>query len=1074
VPFEAVEQQPDLPAIEIRVLERWRARHVFRRSLERTADGPVFNFYDGPPTANGLPGVHHVEARVFKDVFPRHRTMKGQFVPRTAGWDCHGIPVELEVEKKLGIERKSQIEDYGVEAFNAQCRESVTRYVAEFDRLTQRIGYWVDTENSYWTMSNEYIESVWWSLKTLFDQGLIYAEDRVTPYCPRCGTGLSDHEVAQGYAETNDPSVYVRFPALTGPLADDGADLLIWTTMPWTLIPATLAVVGPDIRYVLAGGGKAGDRPVVIAADRAATVLGEDFRVIREVRLDELDGTRYSAPFDFVGPGSTDDRDGDASSWRFVVTDDFVKAQEGTGIVHTGAAFGEDDMKVARRHGVPIVKPVGPDGRFDERMGPYAGVYVRDTDDSIIEALRDAGLLLHAGKHLHTYPFCWRCGTPLLYYAKPSWYIATTRIRDRMMSDNASVDWHPQHIRDGRYGEWLAGNVDWALSRERYWGTPLPLWRCDVCDHVTAVGSLSELSERTGTDLAGLDPHRPHVDQITFACGTCPGGLMRRVPEVIDAWYDSGAMPFAQFGYPHVAGSADQLALRFPADFVCEAVDQTRGWFYSLQAVATLLFDRTSYRRALSLGHIMGTDGRKMSKSAGNTLDPWELIEAHGADALRWLLLVEGNPWQSRRISHEQLREVAGKVLLTLWNTYYFFVTYANLAGWAPLRSAPPTTQRPVLDRWILARLAEVSAGTDAALADFDVTRAGRRLATFIDDLSNWYVRCTRARFWNTGTDPSDDADAAFATLYTCLTTLARLLAPLVPFLADELHENLICSTVAGAPDSVHLTDYPVPDSDARDDALCAAMALARRLVTLGRDARTKAGVPVRQPLGGALVTLPSEVRTQLAVVRDVVATELNVKTVELGGDATTRRSLKPNFRTLGPDFGNNTKAVAAAIRRAEPGDAIARLRAEGRFTVEIDGDTITVDDTHVQILEEPFSGWQISTDGPYSVAMDLTIDHDLRIEGLTRELIRFINNLRKRHGLQLDERIVLNISTTEDPADEIITMIKSRSDAIARDVLANSITTDSIEPATGDRFTIGTASALITLSKAATILPRN
>jgi isoleucyl-tRNA synthetase len=1049
VAFEPVEQHPDLPAVEERVLERWRARKVFQRSLERTGDGPLFRFYEGPPTANGRPGVHHVAARVFKDLFPRYRSMKGEYTPRKGGWDCHGIPVELEVERELGITRKPQIEEYGVAEFNARCRESVTRYVDEFQRLTERIGYWVDTDDAYWTMSTEYVESVWWSLRTLFDKGLIYQDYRVVPYCPRCGTALSDHEVAQGYEETEDPSVYVRFPILTGPLAPGGAgvsgdpagaSLLVWTTMPWTLVPATAAVVSDSIRYVLARGGRAGDHLVVLAADLVPSALGEGAQVVREVTLAELAGARYRAPFDLVGPGSPADPDGDPASWRYVVVDDFVKAEEGTGVVHTGAAFGEDDLRVARAAGMPVINPVDAEGRFDQRVGPYAGMWVRDADARIIEDLRSAGLLAGVGTHRHAYPFCWRCHTPLLYYAKPSWYIATTRFRDTMLADNAKVDWRPPHIRDGRYGDWLEHNVDWALSRERYWGTPLPIWRCGGCQHAVAIGSRAELGERVGADLSGLDPHRPFVDEVTFGCPEC-GGEMRRVPEVIDAWYDSGSMPFAQFGYPHVPGGADRFAAMFPADFICEGIDQTRGWFYSLQAVATPLFGRSSYTRSLVLGLLVDAEGRKMSKSSGNVLDPFELVDRHGADALRWLLVVEGNPWQSRRVGDGPLAEITRKLLLTLWNTYYFLVTYARLAGWTPERGGPPTAARPVLDRWVLAELAEVTAEADGALADFDATRAGRRVADFVEDLSNWYVRCSRSRFWSTDPDADPaDADAAFTTLHTCLTTVAGLLAPFTPFLADELHENLVRTVIAGAPDSVHLTDFPAPRPDERDARLLAAMATARQLVTLGRDARAGAGVATRQPLRRAVVTVPAEQRDLLPDVHDVIAGELNVKTVELASTADAGLvtfKLKPNFRALGPAFGGRTAAVAAAIERADADAAVAALGSAGRFELDVAGERVTVTAEQVRVIEEHVTGWEVSTSGPYSVALDLRIDPALRREGLARELIRALNEQRKQRGLRLDDRIALRLTVLEDPDGALAATLAEHGATIAREVLA-------------------------------------
>jgi isoleucyl-tRNA synthetase len=1052
VTFDPVPQRPELPKLEEEVLRRWKDEGVFRKSLDRTAGGTLFRFYDGPPTANGRPGVHHVEARVFKDVFPRYRTMKGQAVPRKAGWDCHGIPVELEVERELGLKRKTQIEEYGVAEFNARCRESVTRYVGEFERLTERTGFWVDTEDAYWTLSDEYVESVWWSLKTLYERGLIYQDQRVVPYCPRCGTALSDHEVAQGYRETDDPSIYVRFPILSGPLGPGGANLpepgaevslLVWTTMPWTLVPATAAVVSDKIRYVLARGGLAGDHYVVLAAERVKVALGESAEIIREVAIDELAGARYRPPFDFVGPGSADDPDGDPASWRFVVIDDFVEIDQGTGIVHTGAAFGEDDMRVARANGMPVVKPVDAEGRFDDRVGPYAGMFIRDADAPITDFLRENDLLVQEGTHRHSFPFCWRCSSPLLYYAKPSWFIATTRVRDELLSGNADVDWRPPHIRDGRYGDWLANNVDWALSRERYWGTPLPLWRCSKCERTVAVGSRAELGELAGRDLSGLDPHRPYVDEVTFGCASCDG-TMTRVPEVIDAWYDSGSMPFAQFGYPHVPGSEERFKASYPADYICEAIDQTRGWFYSLQAVGTLLFGENAYRRSLCLGHIVDDDGRKMSKSAGNVLDPFALVDTYGADALRWVLLVEGNPWQSRRVGERALEEAIRRVLLTIWNTYYFFVTYARLAEWRPDQDVPPVERRPVLDRYILAELADVTAEVDAAMADFDVTAAGRRLAGFVSDLSNWYVRCSRDRFWNTDpAAPATDSTAAFATLHTCLSTLSRLLAPITPFLAEVLYRNLVLGVDPDAPESVHLTDFPEPDTAAVDDGLREAMAAARRLVTLGREARSNSGIGVRQPLRRAIVTLPAELHDRFDDVRGVIAAELNVKELELTGGGRAEpvsHAIKPVFRALGAKFGKRTQVVAAAVREADPEIVAAAVREEGRFTVQVDGEPITLDAEHVEIAEIPVVGWQVCRDGGHSVALDVSIDRELRLEGLARELVRLTNDLRKRRGLGFADRITMTVDVGADPRGEIADMLTAHTAVIEQNVLADEI----------------------------------
>ena len=1070
--FSAVEQQPDFGALEERVLERWRQRRVFERSLEIRDGAPLFSFYEGPPTANGRPGVHHVEARVFKDVFPRYRTMKGYRVPRKGGWDCHGIPVELEVERELGFDRKQDIEDFGVAEFNARCRESVKRYVGEFERLTERIGFWVDTEDAYWTMNTPYVESVWWSLAKLWDEGLIYEGHRVVPYCPRCGTALSDHEVAQGYAQTVDPSVFVRFPVVEGGLAYAGASLLVWTTTPWTLISNTAVAVGPDIRYVLAQAA-GDDYPVVMAAELVEGVLGPDATVHRDVPLEELRGLHYRAPFAELSLRAP----GDDADWRYVAVADFVTTTDGTGIVHMAPAFGADDMALAREYGLPVVNPVDTEGRFDDRVPHFAGQFVKDADEHIIAALRARGLLFSSGTYSHTYPFCWRCKTPLLYYAKPSWYIATTQIRDRLTAANAKVDWHPEHIREGRYGDWLANNVDWALSRERYWGTPLPLWRCDTCDEITAVSSLADLGRRAGTDLSDLDPHRPFVDEVTFGCPACGdatagadgptatgrgGGTARRVPEVIDAWYDSGSMPFAQFGYPHAAGSAEAFDAHFPADFICEAIDQTRGWFYSLMAVSNLLFEENSYRTVLVLGHIVDADGRKMSKSVGNVLNPWDVVASHGADALRWLMLTDGSPWVNRRVGEGPLDEVVRKILLTLWNTHYFFMTYARLDDWTPETSrAPGVGERDVMDRWVLADLADTVAIVDAALETYDTTTAGRRLAAFVDDLSNWYVRRSRRRFW--APEDAPGKDAAFATLHECLVTVAALLAPFTPFIADELYEQLVFDVDTGAPESVHLLDFPRPDEDAVDDDLRTAMAAARVVTELGRRARNDAQIPVRQPLAQALVTLPDEARAHWPAVAAVVAEELNVKELSVpeSSEETVSFRLKPNFRALGPDFGKRTPVVARAIEAADAGGLAALLRADGAAQIDVNGDSVTVTSEQVTVLEESRTGWQVTSDGAYSVALDLTIDETLRREGLARELVRALNDLRKRRDFRLDQRIAVELAVDGDLA----AAVREHAETVAAEVLATRFARGDAEG--GERLEVGGFDALVRVEPA-------
>jgi isoleucyl-tRNA synthetase len=1076
VAYEAVDKQPDLAAMERGVLQRWRDRDVMSRAMAERPDATILRCYDGPPTANGRPGVHHVEARVFKDVLPRYFTMKGYWVPRRAGWDCHGIPVEIEVEKQLGFTSKQQIEAYGVDEFNARCRESVTRYVEDWKQLTERTAYWCDMENAYWTMSSAYVESVWWSIKNIFDRGLLYQDYRVVPYCPRCGTALSDHEVALGYAQTEDLSIYARLPLLTGPLAPGGpgvdgypagASLLIWTTLPWTVVFSALAVIGKEVDYVLARGGRAGEHLVVVAADLVRESLGPGAEVIRSVSHDELLGARYQGPFGFVGPGSPNDPDGDPASWRFVVASDFVTTTQGTGIVSTAPAYGEDDMRVARENDVTLENHVDAAGHFDSRVGTYAGMYVRDVNQRATDDMREMGVLVHSEMYTHTFPFCWRCHTPLLYYAKPSWYIATTRFRDQLLAGNADVDWRPEHIRTGRYGDWLANNVDWAVSRERYWGTPMPLWRCETCDHTVAVGSLAELGELAGADLSATDPHRPYVDEIGFDCRGCGTGQMRRVPEVLDAWYDSGSMPFAQFGYPHQPGSEELFEGLFPGEYTAEAIDQTRGWWYSLHAISTIVFGVNSYRRALCLGHIVDENGRKMSKSLGNVLEPWELIEKHGADSLRWLMLVEGNPWQPRRIGDESVRQVTRRIVLTVWNTYYFFVTYAALSGWTPDHGREADPVLPVMDRYALAELADTVTTVDGALADFDVTRAGRRIAEFVDDLSNWYVRRSRSRFWDaTATGWSSDTDAAFRTLYTCLTSLTGMLAPFMPFLADEIYENLVRGFDPQAPDSVHLSRFPQPSPDWSEPGLRRAMGLARRIVTLGRDARSTAGVPVRCPLRAAVVTVRPDEWPLLEPLRDVIADELNLKQIRIasGQDGEVLRQLvKPNFRALGPRFGPRTPAVAAAIQAADHSAVAAELRGAGTFELIVDGEPVRIGADAVQVLDEPVTGWQVSTDGGYSVALDLELTEELRLEWLVRELARALNELRKRLALGITDRVRLSIAIEADPDGEIESMLRTHGEWLGREVLAAAVTRpDGGDLADGERFALGDGAVLV------------
>ncbi|MFI6521619.1 isoleucine--tRNA ligase [Spirillospora sp. NPDC050679] len=1029
--FRPLPAQVDLPALERDMLRRWQDSKVFERSLERNASGPRWVFYEGPPTANGMPGVHHVEARVFKDVFPRFKTMKGYHVPRKGGWDCHGLPVEVAVEKELGLTGKKDIETYGIAEFNDRCRESVMRHVDAFEEMTERMGYWVDTAQAYRTMDPEYVQAVWWSLKVVFDKGLLFRDFRITPYCPRCGTGLSDHELGQpgGYETVSSPSVYVRMPVTAGPLADLNASLLIWTTTPWTLVSNTAVAVHPEVTYVAARPAGS-DEVLVVAEPLVGKVLGEDAERLATFQGSELERTPYKRPFDLVEiPGA-----------HYVVLGDYVTVEDGTGLVHQAPAFGADDMTVCKNYGMPIVNPIGPDGKFLPTVPMVGGRFFKDADEELTADLRERGLLFRGGHFEHSYPHCWRCHTPLLYYALPAWYIRTTEIKQRLLEENEKTNWFPETVKEGRYGEWLRNNVDWSLSRSRYWGTPLPLWVCgDDEDHVTCVGSLKELGELAGRDLSALDPHRPYVDDVTFACPTC-GGEARRVPDVIDAWYDSGSMPFAQWGAPHQ--NEDVFEKSYPAQYICEAQDQTRGWFYSLMAVGTLVFDRSSYENVLCLGLILAEDGRKMSKHLGNVLQPIPLMDQHGADALRWYMLASGLPWASRRIGHAGLEEIVRKVLLTYWNTASFFVLYANAAAaqgraWTPdrLAEAPAPADRPLLDRWALAELHRTTREVDQALEQFDTARAGRRLAEFVDDLSNWYVRRSRRRFWNGAQTP--ESASAFATLYECLETLTRLMAPMVPFVTDHVWDVL---RPEGSPESVHLADWPAVDEALLDQGLTEQMALVRRLVELGRSARTASAVRTRQPLGRALVgapgwaALPEELRGQIADELNVVAFE---DLSSIGGDL-VEYEVKPNFRELGKRYAKDTPKVAKAVTGADAAALVTALRADGAVTVEVpEVGAVALGPGDVIVTERPRSGWAVESAAGETVALDLTVTPELRRAGLVREVVRLFQEARKAAGLEVTDRIEL---WWRADGDELAEALRAHEAEVAAEVLADAV----------------------------------
>jgi isoleucyl-tRNA synthetase len=1010
VPFEPLSAQVDLPAIEHEMLKRWRDARVFERSLQQTEGGPRWTFYEGPATANGMPGVHHMVARTFKDLFPRFRTMRGFHVPRKGGWDCHGLPVEVAVEKELGLNGKKEIEAYGIAEFNARCRESVLRHVDAWQEMSERMGYWSDSEHAYRTMDADYIESVWWSLKKIFDQGLLVRDFRISPYCPRCGTPLSDHEMGQPdvYQTVTDPAITVRFPVTELPDGANpqlrGADLLVWTTTPWTLVANTAVAVHPDASYAVARKSGDGDR-VVIADDLFARVLGDGWHVAARFRGQELVGTKYSRPFGLI----------EIPDAHVVVPGSFVTTEDGTGLVHLAPAFGADDMETSRAHGLPVVNPVRPDGRFEEAIPMVGGMFFKDADPTLIADLEDRRLLFRAHEHEHSYPHCWRCGTLLLYYALPSWYIKTTNIKDQLLEQNELTKWFPATVKEGRYGEWLRNNVDWALSRTRYWGTPLPLWVCPD-DHLTCVSSLAELSELAGRDLRSLDPHRPFVDSVTISCPSC-GGLARRVPEVIDVWYDSGSMPFAQFGAPWAR--LEEFEASYPAQFICEGIDQTRGWFYSLMAVGTMVFGRSAYQNVLCLGLLVDEQGRKMSKHLGNVLEPLSLMDTHGADAMRWFLAATGSPWAARRLSESVLAEIVRKVLLTYWNTASFLVLYANAAGWS-VTDAP--ADRPLLDRWVLSELHSVVRDVTSALDGFDSAGAGRRLGGFIDDLSNWYVRRARRRFW-------DGDPAAFATLYECVVTLTSLMAPFTPFVTDYVWGVLLGSG------SVHLASWPSFDASVVDDALSGQMALVRRLVDLGRSARAGASLRTRQPLGQALVgaagfgSLPSE-------LRELVASELNVLSLASLDDGVelVDYTVKPAYRALGKRFGAATPSVAAAIALLPASSVAEAVLGGGGFTVSVDGSAVSLGPSDVVVTQTPREGWAVASSEGETVALDVTITAQLRSLGLAREVIRLVQDGRKAAGLDVSDRIWLRWEASDAELREALT---THGSLIASEVLA-------------------------------------
>ncbi len=1021
--FKELGTRFNLPAIEEQVLEYWEKNDIFQKSIStRNADKP-FIFYEGPPTANGRPGIHHVLARTVKDIVCRLKTMQGYRVERKAGWDTHGLPVEIEVEKQLGIEKKDDIGAYGVEKFNIKCRESVWKYKSEWDELTRRIAYWIDLHDPYITYDNKYIESVWWILSQLWGKGLIYEGHKIIPYCPRCETPLSGHEVAQGYKDIDDPSVFVRMPLIDDPKTS----FLVWTTTPWTLISNVALALHPSLEYVLV---EYETEKLILAKSRLDCLDGQ-YKIRQMYTGSQLAGQRYKRIFDFLPT------DKDAF---YTVAADFVTADDGTGIVHIAPAFGEDDNLIGRKHDLPHLNPILKNGTFDERVLPYAGQFFKDADPNIIKDMKASGTLLKAEKHTHSYPHCWRCSTPLIYYSYKSWYIATSKFKEKMLQLNDAIDWYPQEVGEKRFGEWLRNNIDWSLSRERFWGTPLPIWKCESCHKTECIGSVDKLKERAGV-LVIEDLHKPHVDNLLFDCPDCDG-KMRREPEVIDVWFDSGAMPVAQWHYPFE--NKEIFAQKFPADFISEGVDQTRGWFYSLLAISSLLFGKSSFKSCISLEMVLDKNGQKMSKSKGNSVDPFKIIEKYGADAARWYLMAVSPPWLPTRFDEEGIADVVRKFFGTLLNTYNFFAMYANIDrfNYDP-HNLVAVTERLEIDRWIISRLNRLVAQVDSYFKRYEITKIVRMISDFlVDDVSNWYVRRNRRRFWKS--EVGEDKLAAYQTLFEVLQTMAKLIAPVAPFISDEVYRNLNTATGTGL-ESVHLEKFPqpeFPEYNYRDEALESRMELVRDVVLSGRALRNDAGVKVRQPLPRLIVvTKNSDQQAQLNEMLPLIQEELNIKKISYAADAGELMSKKaePNFKKLGPKFGKNVNRIAAIIREL-PAESVQELETNGSLCLQTDGFSGSIEKEDVRIVAEGAEGLVATMDGTYPVALDTTLTAELIEEGIAREVVNRIQNMRKEAGFEVVDRILVGYA---DGEELISSALAAQKDYIKAETLSEDLITE-------------------------------
>ena len=1001
---------------EKETLKFWKDNQIFEKSVQLRQGAPAYTFFDGPPTANGKPHIGHVLTRAMKDIIPRYKTMRGYDVLRKAGWDTHGLPVELEVEKELGLDGKEQIEQYGVIPFIQKCKESVWKYKGEWEVMSDRMGFWADMDNPYITYDNDYIESEWWALKAIYEKGLLYKGHKIVPYCPRCGTALSSHEVAQGYKEVKETSATVRFRVPD----EENTYFLAWTTTPWTLPSNVSLCVNPDVTYAYVRVD--GKETLIMAKDLIETVLeGHDTEIIKEVVGRELEYKHYEPLFECTRKAA-----GGKDAF-YVMVDDYVTTTDGTGIVHNAPAFGEDDYRVCKKYDLPFVQMVDSKG---EMCGgtPWDGVFVKKADPMVLKELDERGLLFAAPRFEHSYPFCWRCDTPLIYYARSSWFIAMTKVKDRLIDYNRRINWIPETIKEGRMGNFLENVIDWGISRERYWGTPLPVWVCDKCGKIHVVGSRKELSELTGCD-ENVELHKPYVDPLTWKC-EC-GGTMRREPVVIDCWFDSGSMPFAQWHYPFE--NKDKFERRYPANFISEAIDQTRGWFYTLSAIAACLFDSPAFLNCIVLGHVQDKEGRKMSKHIGNVVDPWVLLDNQGADAVRWYFYTSSMPWLPNRFSAEAVSESQRKYMGTFWNTYAFYILYADIDNFDPTRHKLVRENLTPMDRWILSRLNTLMGRVEAYLDDLKMTEAGREMQDFMDDLSNWYVRRCRERYW--GKDMTPDKEAAYMTLYTVLKTMALISAPFTPFMSETMYQNMVRTVDKSAPESIHLCDWPKKDESFIDPELEANMAAVLDIVVLGRSARNAANIKNRQPVASMYVqgkALPD-------MYVSIIADELNVKEVKFVDDASSFISyrVKPQLKTLGPRYGKLLPKINQYLAGEGVGNAVVAAHNRGEsYKFDIDGTEISLAAEDVLVSTEENAGFVTVTEHDLSVVLDTNLTPELIEEGFVREIVSKVQTMRKEAGFEVTDHIVLS-----HHGNSLIEGIFARHGAeIAADTLADSI----------------------------------